>query len=227
MAFQGFPSGARTFLAELAENNDRAWFAENRSAYDRDLLGPEREFVEAMSVAFSAFDPRVHADSAVNRSIFRINRDTRFARDKSPYKTHADMWFWIGDDRKAAAAGYFVRIIPNAVWVGGGAHKLTDGQIVTLRSAIDDEESGSRLAALLADLGAGGYEIGEATLKRVPRGFAPDHPRADLLRFTSVFAMAKVSPSPKELESAKFVDWCMAHFSATRPLVDWLAEEVA
>jgi uncharacterized protein (TIGR02453 family) len=226
MTFSGFPSGALTFLAELAENNDRAWFAENRARYERDLLGPEREFVDAVGSAFAAIDLRVNADPAVNRSIFRINRDTRFSKDKSPYKTYADMWFWIGNDRKTAPAGYFVRLIPEAVWIGGGVHSLTPEQLVRLRNQVADGLHGPWLEQILADLSSEGYSIGDQTLKRVPAGFSAQHPRAELLRYTTVNAMAKISPPPAELETAAFVDWCMQHFTRTKPLVDWLAEEV-
>ena len=84
----------------------------------------------------------MHADSAVNKSIFRINRDTRFSKDKSPYKTYADMWFWIGDDRKGSA-GYFIRLVPDAVWVGGGAHWLSDPQLARYRAAVVDDTFGT------------------------------------------------------------------------------------
>jgi uncharacterized protein (TIGR02453 family) len=226
MAFTGFPSGARTFLADLAEHNDRAWFAENRERYDRDLIGPERDFVDAVGVAFADIDPRVHADSAVNRSIFRINRDTRFSHDKSPYKTYADLWFWIGADRKTAPAGYFVRLIPDAVWIGGGVHSLTPEQLARLRAAVADGLRGPRLEGVLDDLKREGYLIGDQTLKRVPAGYSAQHPRAELLRYTNVNAIVEVSPPPAELESMEFVDWCMRRFTQTRPLVDWLAEEI-
>jgi uncharacterized protein (TIGR02453 family) len=123
MMFAGFPLGAQQFLAELAENNDRAWFAENRERYESDLLDPEKDFVDAVGGKFAQLDQRVQAVPAVNRSIFRINRDVRFTPDKSPYKTHSDLWFWVGDDRKFAS-GYFVRILPDAVWIGGGQYQM-------------------------------------------------------------------------------------------------------
>jgi uncharacterized protein (TIGR02453 family) len=227
MAFTGFSRATGAFLADLADNNDRLWFAENRERYDRDLLGPERAFVDAVGSAFAGIDQRVHADPAVNRSIFRINRDTRFSRDKSPYKTYADLWFWIGDDRKTAPAGYFVRIVSGAVWVGGGVHKLTDEQIRRYRIAVSDGLHGAWLEQILADLGAAGYEIGDATLKRVPSGFSAQQPRADLLRYTSVHAIVEESPPPAEFESEEFVDWCMERFAQTKPLVDWLAENLS
>ena len=137
---------------------------------------------------------------AVDRSIFRINRDTRFSRDKSPYKTHSDMWFWIGDDRKGSP-GYFVRIVPEGVWVGGGAHWLDPPRLARLRSAIVAPASGGELEATSRRADRCGLrDWASRTLARVPAGFSADSPRAELLRFTVMHAIVKVEPVPAEFD---------------------------
>ncbi len=225
MGFTGFSESGIGFIGDLARNNDRAWFAENRERYERDLLDPERELVSAIGASFADVDPRVQADPAVNRSIFRINRDTRFSRDKSPYKTHSDLWFWIGEGRKNSP-GYFLRLTAEEVWVGCGAHSLTPEQVARFRSAVDSAASGPQVARILDELVAAGYELGDQTLKRVPSGFSADSPRADLLRYTRLHAIRVVAPPPPEIRSEAFVGWCMAHFVETKPLVDWLVDHV-
>jgi len=225
MEFTGFSAGTLSFLAELVEHQDRTWFAENRERYESELLGRQRAFVDAVGARFAEIDPRVRAVPAVNKSIFRINRDTRFSRDKSPYKTYADVFFWIGSTRKSDP-GYFMRIIPEGLWIGCGAHSMSPEQIVRLRSAIVAPASGEEFAELLAGLAADGFGIGEKTLARVPAGFSADAPRADLLRMTVVHAIEVVSPVPKEFFGPEFVDWSMERFLHTRPLVDWLVEHV-
>ena len=119
-----------------------------------------------------------------------------------------------------------MRLIPDAVWIGGGVHSLTPEQLTRLRAAVADGLHGPWLEQILSDLKSEGYLVGDQTLKRVPAGYPPQHPRAELLRYTNVNAIAEVSPPPAELESAAFVDWCMQHFARTKPLVDWLAEQV-
>jgi uncharacterized protein (TIGR02453 family) len=225
MEFTGFSAGTLSFLAELAEHNDREWFAQNRARYDSELLDRQRAFVDAVGVAFSGVDPRVQCVPSVDRSIFRINRDTRFSPDKSPYKTYSDLWFWIGSDRKTAP-GYFMRFVPEGLWVGCGAHRLTPEQVGRLRAAIVAPASGVEFERMLGELAEAGYEIGDKTLARVPAGFSKDAPRADLLRLTVVHAIEKVSPPPAEFEDARFVDWCMRRFARVAPLVDWLVEAV-
>jgi len=226
MAFAGFPKAGIGFLGELAERNDRAWFAENRERYERDLLGPEREFVDAVGAAFAAVDQRVQAVPAIDRSIFRINRDTRFSRDKSPYKTYSDLWFWIGDDRKSSP-GYFLRLTADEIWVGCGAHNVTPEQLARYRVAVVDGVQGPWLEHVLADLVAAGYELGDQTLKRVPAGFDAQSPRAELLRYTRLHAIRVFAPPPQEVYSAEFVQWCMGYFLETKPLVDWLVEHLS
>jgi uncharacterized protein (TIGR02453 family) len=225
VGFEGFSAGTLAFLDDLARNNDRAWFAENRARYDLELLERQRAFVSAVGAAFSQVDPRVQCVPSVDRSIFRINRDTRFSRDKSPYKTHSDLWFWIGDDRKSSP-GYFMRIVPEGVWVGGGAHSLQPPQLARMRAAIVASASGGKLESILGGLTAVGYEVGESTLVRAPSGFSADAPRVELLRYTMMHAIRKTEPVPQEFYSEAFVDWCMEGFAGVRPLVDWLVDNV-
>lgn len=225
MLFEGFGPDALGFLADLAEHNDRAWFAENRERYERELLAPQRAFVDAIAAEFANVDSRVQAVPAVDRSIYRINRDIRFTRDKSPYKTYADLWFWIGADRKVAS-GYFVRLVPGAVWIGGGTHQLTDEQLERYRLAVVSPQRGAQLEAIVADARADGLEVGGASLKRLPAGFSAEGGRAELLKFTWLHAMLKFTPPPRELGSRAFVAWCMAEFRRVKPLVDWLAETI-
>ncbi len=226
MAFEGFTEDTLAFIADLAAHNDRDWFAANKQRYESSVLGPEKEFVETIRAPLAAIAPGASAEPRVNGSIFRINRDTRFSRDKSPYKTHVDLWFWMGPERKTSPGGYFVRLTADSVWVGGGVHALSDAQLVRLRAAIAEEASGSRLETVLDRLRGAGYAVGEEAYKRVPAGYPSDHPRADLLRFGSLSAMQADLPVPQEFYSAAFVDWCIAHFAQTVPLVNWLAENL-
>lgn len=225
MSFAGFTPDSLTFLADLAEHNDRAWFAENRDRYERELLGPERDFVDAVGAAFGALDQRVQAIPAIDRSIFRINRDTRFAHDKSPFKTYSDLWFWIGDDRKSAP-GYYLRMVPGSVSIGGGAHGLTPEQLTRFRSAVADGLHGQWLEHILEDLRAAGFELSRPSRKTVPKGFSAQQARAQLLKYTEIHAVRTYSPPPAEFTTPEFVEWSVERFRQVKPLIDWLAEQL-
>ena len=109
MAFEGFPKGTAKFLTALAKNNDRAWLEKNRKAYDEDLIEPALAFVEAMGPELRKISRGVRAEPRVGGSVMRMNRDTRFAKDKSPYKTHLDIFFWEGDQKGWDRPGFFFR----------------------------------------------------------------------------------------------------------------------
>jgi len=225
MGFEGFSQGTLTFLGDLAEHNDRDWFAANKQRYETEVLEREKAFVAAAGGQLAPLSALsggpIHAEPRVGGSIFRINRDVRFSRDKSPFKTHADMWFWVGADRKSAA-GYFIRIVAHGIWIGGGVHMLTPEQLARMRQAIAEEPSGSEIAGIVERLRGAGYYVGDEAYKRVPRGFAPDHPRAELLRFGYLHAMKQDLPVPPEFYSEAFVEWCTTQFYDFAPLVEWL-----
>ena len=116
-----FPAETVAFLTDLRAHNDKAWFDANRARYESGYLEPAKEFVELIGPALDELVPGIHAEPRVRGSIFRINRDVRFSSDKRPYKDHLDFWFWEGD-RKAAVSGLFLRVWPDGVVVGAGAH---------------------------------------------------------------------------------------------------------
>src|SRR5210317_2244799 len=93
--FPGFPRAARRFLADLAANNDRAWFNDHKDVYKEQLVAPALDFVTVMGRKLARTAPEVVADPRSNGSgsLFRIYRDTRFSKDKTPYKTHLSMHF--------------------------------------------------------------------------------------------------------------------------------------
>jgi uncharacterized protein (TIGR02453 family) len=219
--FEGFTSDTLAFLGELAAHNEKAWFDANRSRYESELLDREKLFIAAMGERMHPVVPGLAAVPRVNGSIFRINRDTRFSKDKTPYKTHADMWMWEGRDRKESS-GFFLRIVPGEIWTGAGAHMLTKEGLSRLREAVADDR-GEVLAELIAALESAGYEVGEQKYKRVPRGYLIDHPRAELLKFGSVAAHRREAV-PDEFFSAAFVEWCAIRYEELLPLHRWLSD---
>jgi uncharacterized protein (TIGR02453 family) len=99
-----FPPDTLGFLRDVRRHNERTWFEANRSRYEAGYIEPAKAFVAAVAPALEAIVPGIKAEPRVLGSIFRINRDTRFSKDKRPYKDHLDFWFWEGD-RKATSSG--------------------------------------------------------------------------------------------------------------------------
>ena len=182
-----FPVDTIDFLRDLRQNNDRAWFESNRARYEAGYLEPAKAFVTAMAPDLDRIVPGINAEPRVLGSIFRINRDTRFSADKRPYKDHLDFWFWQGD-RRAAVSGLFLRISPDAVIVGAGAHGFSRDQLARYRTAVQQPAAGTELAAVVAKLERARYDIGGQTYVRTPRGVTADERTERLLRHSALFA---------------------------------------
>jgi uncharacterized protein (TIGR02453 family) len=221
--FAGFPREGFDFLRDLAANNNKSWFEANRRGYDEGLLGPARVFVVAMGMALADFAPGIHAEPRVSGSIFRIHRDIRFSRDKRPYKTHFDMWFWQGSRHSRDCPGYFLRLEPDRLTVGAGRYRFDKEPLQAYRRALADDARGAGLERALDEVRAAGGEVGGEHYKRVPRGFDADHPRADLLRHNALHAWIGES-LPPEAHSAEFVDFCAERCRKLEPVQRWILE---
>ncbi len=222
--FEGFPPQTLAFLRGLGKHNDKAWFDAHRADYEAYYIEPAKAFVAALGDKLAALAPAITAEPKVNGSIFRINRDIRFSKDKTPYKDHLDLWFWDGSERKAAVSGFFFRLRHDSVLLGAGNHTFDKDQLATFRAAVLDDETGKPLATLGRKLAKAGMPLSGEAYKKVPRGVDPEHPRADLLKFGALHAGVTLQPRPAELDSAKFVTTCAGHFKKLLPLHRWLVD---
>ncbi len=169
--FSHFPPVTLSFLKGITAHNDKAWFDAHRADYEAGYVDSGRQFVEAVGERLKAISPAVQFSPKINGSIMRINRDIRFSKDKSPYKTHLDLWFWHGERKGWTAPGFYLRITPEIIYLGTGMHGFDKPWLSAFRDAVVDEAQGKRLAETVAQVEAAGpYEVGGATRKRVPQG---------------------------------------------------------
>ena len=139
--FAGFPPYAWAFLTELQADNTKAFFDAIRRRYDDGIAGPSKALVETLAVVFpDGLGLDVRAEPTVGRSLFRINRDTCFAADKTPYKTHLDFLFWVGDGPPRARPGVHHADHRGPRPVGGGRMAVTGGALDAYRAALHDPE---------------------------------------------------------------------------------------
>ncbi len=224
--FAGFPPQTLEFLRGLGENNDKAWFTAHRADYETHYLEPAKAFVAALGDRLAGIAPEIQALPKINGSIFRINRDVRFSKDKRPYKDHIDLWFWEGEDRKQGSSGFFFRLRHDRVLLGAGMHGFPKEHLVRFRDAVDDDTSGAALATVGKTLARADIALEGQSYKRVPRGYDADHVRADLLRHGALHAGVTLEPLPTQLHGAAFVGLCMRHFKKLLPLHRWLVDHV-
>ena len=223
--FSGFGPGTFKFLRGLDANNQKTWFDAHRADYDDHYIAPAKALVAALGPRLQKLSKDIEYEPRVNGSIFRVNRDVRFSKDKTPYKPHIDLWFWHGERSGWNSPGVWFRLRPKEVILGVGMHALDKEQLVLFREAVLDDKRGKALDKLGNKLTQQGYVLGGRDRKTVPRGFDREHPRAHWLLHSGLdfSVQGKV---PKEARSAAFVGWCEAHVKKLWPLNTWLMQVV-
>ncbi len=180
-AFPGFPAEAMTFFRGLARNNNRDWFLPRKPVFEEHVKLPMHRLVEAVNTSMSAFAPDYVTDPA--RAVYRFYRDTRFSKDKTPYKDHIAASFPHRALGGKGAAGYYFAVSHKELAVGGGVYMTVPETLLAIRQHLAANYTefrriirARRLVRLLGEM------QGER-LSRVPKGFCADHPAADLLRY--------------------------------------------
>jgi len=222
--FSGFPRETIEFYRELVKHNDKRWFERHKADYREHVIEPSVEFVLAMAARLQKVAPEIVPDTRTNGagSIFRIYRDTRFGKDKSPYKTHLGIFFWDGRAKKLESRGFYFQIEPPTMMLASGMYRFTPDQLKAYRKAVDDSKGGAALKRAITKVTSHpGIAVGEPHYKRVPRGFDPDHRRAELLKHNGMYCYTE-GRIPKEFRSPALVDYCLDRWKQMLPLHRWL-----
>jgi uncharacterized protein (TIGR02453 family) len=221
-----FTARSLTFLRGLARTNRRDWFLAHRADYEGAILGPMRALVEEMDVRLARLAPEIVGDP--KRSIFRIYRDVRFSKDKSPYKTHAACWFFhrdashrVGQESHGGGAGFYFHVQPGRSLNGGGIWMPPREALGKLRDALAEKPAAFERAVTAPAVVRRFDGLDEdAVLTRVPRGYAPDHPAAKWLRYRS-FTLGRML-TDAQVTGPRLPDLLAEDFALMLPLVRWL-----
>jgi uncharacterized protein (TIGR02453 family) len=209
-----------SFLRDLRANNDREWFAANRDRYEEQLLEPALAFIDAFAGPLAKISPHFRADARPSGgSLFRIHRDTRFSKDKSPYKTNVGIHFRHERAKDAHAPGYYLHIGPDEAFAGGGIWHPDTAGATRIREAIVADPKGWTTATRTGAF-AKRLELGGDSLKRVPSWADPEHPLADDLKRKDFFASTRLSEN--DVVAPGFVDQYAQICRAGAPLMRFL-----
>ncbi len=190
------------FLEDLKANNDRDWFKTNQSRFEASVREPLLAFVTAFEEPLAAISPSMLAVAKKSRgSLFRIHRDTRFSKDKSPYKTWAAVQFRHEAGRDVHAPCYYLHLAPGEVFVGAGIWHPDRTALDAIRARIDEHPTDWMKArdAVLRD----GWNLAGDALKRIPRGYEAEHPLADDLKRKDFIAVHRLTE--KDVTQAEFL----------------------
>lgn len=205
MTFEGFPVAALDFYDDLEVDNTRSFWEAHKQVYTESVLAPMKALCAALEPEFGA------------AKVFRPYRDVRFAKDKTPYKTHQGAFVGV-----ASHTGFYVEISPRGVRTGGGCYWFEPDRLAAFRAAIAHDTYGAELERLLAAAAAAGYEIGGERLKTSPRGFDKDHPRIEMLRHKSLTLGRSLGFEPV-IHTAELLDLVRDDWRAVSATVDWIA----
>jgi uncharacterized protein (TIGR02453 family) len=214
--FAGFSPEAIQFLADLAVNNDRAWFQPRKAEYERLLKEPFEAMIAALAERLEARGVPLLADP--KRSPFRIYRDTRFSKDKTPYKTHIAAVFTRRGGEKNS--GYYFSVSPDEIEAGGGVYNPPAADLRVMRGYLaEHHEEFRRITAAPAVKRLFGEMTG-SSLARAPKGFPADHPAADLLRRKQFMLFRPLDVSLAT--SPKLYREIVKRFEAATPMLQFL-----
>ncbi len=217
MAFQGFGPQALPFLKALAFHQTKEWFEDNRATYDSQLKGPLGDLVEELSARFAKSGAPLKGDRKA--SLFRINRDVRFAKDKSPYKTNAGAVLTRGGAKNDVGL-FYIHIATDGCFAAAGFYQPEPDVLARLRGAI--ARAPKAWGAMTAKLAKGGLTLSdEYAMKRAPRGFedVADPLVAAALRNKSFICSRAIADT--RLSAPGLVDDLQAFAKDAAPLLEW------
>lgn len=205
MAFDGLDRDAVAFYAELRADNTKAWWTANKARYDAVVRGPFEALGAELEPEFGAV------------KIFRPYRDVRFSADKTPYKLHIGMV-------SQATIAHYAQLSYDGLMVGGGVYDVPSAALARFREVVDDPRTAEDLDAVLAELGAAGFDLmREDALKTAPRGYGTDHPRLPLLQLKRL-AVARREPPADWMWTPDAYDIIADDWRTVSIWCDWLAE---
>lgn len=218
--FQGFQEDFFRFFRDLENNNQRAWFNENKARYHESVVNPISAFIVDIAPGLKKISSHYVANPKPHGgSMFRIYRDTRFSKDKTPYKTHAGVQFRHEAGKDAHAPGFYLHLAPEGVFFGGGVWLPPNPVLNRVRDHIvDNARSWSRIRNDKRVVSSGG--IRGDSLKRPPRGFDPEHRHIEDLKKKSFYVAIEV-PAEAALEP-DFIDQVSKGFKLAAPMVRFI-----
>ncbi len=220
MSFVHYPKESIPFLKSIQKNNNKEWFEAHKEEYTQYILEPSRAFVEEMGEHLQALVPTINAIPKINHSLFRIYRDTRFSKDKTPIKSKIGVIFWQGKHIRMQSSCFYLHFSPKELLVASGIRTFDPDLLAAYRDYIKVDQHREELHAILERLKEQGYVIEEPYYKRLPRGFDKAMSHAYLARMKSVAVYYTTKAST--ISCKQFIPELYRHYEQFLPLQQWL-----
>ncbi len=214
------------FLRDLSKNNNKEWFARNKSRFENEFLIPASDFVISLGERIHQFAPEIIAIPKIDKSIFRLHRDMRFSKDKKPYKTNLGIYLWEGNKPRMECSGFYFHIEPGQIFWGSGIYKFNAEQLKKFRDIISVDENAIDLDSILKRITKiPDYKIGGAELKKTPRGLDTMYKYKKFFLHTGLYAYYEIT-SIDDLRNTDIEDFSFKIFQDFYPLHRWLVDNL-
>ena len=224
--FKGFSKKSIKFFRELEKNNTKEWFEDNKDIFDEYIMQPAVFFVRDMGEKLKIISPEIVADPRRDKSIFRIHRDTRFSKDKRPFKTHLGIYFWEGEEKKLENPGFYFHFDSKNILFAGGMHIFPKQYLNIFRGAAIDTVKGKELAKVLNKINKNkDYKLGWEKYKKVPRGYNSSSLNSEYLLYGGI-GFVYESKIPDVLYSEKLLNFSYKIYKDFSPLHSWIISNV-
>jgi len=224
LEFSGFSKKTLPFLKAIKKNNNKEWFEAHRSEYEELILNPSRAFVSEMGEHLQALEPTINFSPKINKSLYRIYRDTRrMGANKTPLKHRIGFIFWQGNNKRMQSSSFYMHFSPDELMVATGVRWFEKPMLDAFREYILDDDKRNELEAILESIRAKGYTHLEKGYKRYPRGFNADMPNADLSLYKGMATFKVLDPRLIE-DGEKLIDTLYKIYEDMLPLQKYMYE---
>ncbi|MDH4048893.1 MAG: DUF2461 domain-containing protein [Gammaproteobacteria bacterium] len=222
--YASFKPETLEFLRELAANNNREWFAENKKRYEEQVLDVALNFIQSMHDPLRKIAPHFTAvPKRVGGSLMRVYRDTRFSKDKIPYKTNIGIQFRHEKAKDVHAPGFYLHIHPDEVFLGAGIWRPESSALAALRDRIDAKPA-EWLRARDDKKFRAHFQLGGEVLTRPPKGFARDHPQIEDIKRKDFIAVKNLEVN--DPLDKRFQQKVETAFASAAPFMSFLCKAV-
>lgn len=221
MKFNGFNKKGIVFLNELNHNNSKVWFEDNRHIWEQTILEPNKAFIEDMGETLQILVPTIKALPKVSGSLFKIYRDVRFSKDKTPMKDKIGLLFWQGLGHRMQSSSFYMHYDKNEYFIASGIRNFKPPLLKTYREYIKNDKHRLELHNIIEDLKSKGYSFPEQKFKRTPQGFTKDGEHLYLSLYGAMFGYKKY-PIDDIFFSVELLDLAFELYDDMKDLQKWV-----
>jgi len=225
MKFNGFDKKGIEFLEQLSKNNTKEWFENNRHIWEETIHQPNINFIEDMGETLQILVPTINFKPKVGASLFKIYRDVRFSKDKTPMKSKIGLLFWQGQTHRMQSSSFYIHYDKDSYFIASGIRGFKPHLLKQYREYMKNEKHREELHNILEDIKSKGYKLPDPRYKRVPKefDFEQDDKYTQLTKYDTMFAYKEFKINNDDIFfRVEFLDKAFGIFEELKDLQHWL-----